>query len=91
MDDTSPDITKKVIELFQQKTPFERLKMGCEMYETSKYLVTRAILEQEPGISEVNFRKEFFLKFYGDDFGLIEREKILKHLEACHTKTSTSS
>ena len=65
--------------------------MGCEMYETSKYLVTRAILEQEPGISEVNFRKEFFLKFYGDDFGLIEREKILKHLEACHTKTSTSS
>jgi hypothetical protein len=63
------------------KTPLERLKMGSSMYETSKFLITRAILENNPHISKSEFKKEFFLKFYGNDFNSADLEKILAYLE----------
>ena len=80
MDDTSPEITKKVCEMFQSKTPIERLKIGCSMYETSKYLVTKYILENTPDISEEGLRQELFLRFYSSDFTPDQREKIVLHL-----------
>ena len=81
MDDTTPEITEKIHEMFRKKTPEERFKMGCSMYDTSRYLVTRFILENNPGISKVDFKKELFLKFYGEDFSLVERERIFAHFE----------
>jgi hypothetical protein len=81
MDDTSLEIADKVREMFCKKTPAERFKIGCSMYETSKYLVIRSILENHPNISKAGLQKELFLKFYGDDFNLSEREKILSHIE----------
>lgn len=80
MFDTSIEITRKVCEMFQKKTAIERLKMGCSMYETSRYLITRAILETEPNISKKDLNKKIFLKFYGDDFDPITLEKIIRHL-----------
>jgi hypothetical protein len=47
MNDTTPDIAKKMREMIQMKTPSERIKMGFSMYETSKYLVARAIQENK--------------------------------------------
>ena len=84
MNDTTPEITEKVAELFRKKSPIERLKMGCSMYDTSRYLVIRAILEENPGISEVGLRQELFIKFYGNDFDLNEKEKILNQLKIHH-------
>ncbi|NGX37322.1 MAG: hypothetical protein K1000chlam2_00476 [Chlamydiae bacterium] len=81
MRDTSPEMEKKMIEMMQKKSPTERVKMGISMYETSRYLVTRAIKEQNPNISETALRQEIFLKFYRNDFDPATREKILKHLE----------
>lgn len=83
MDDTTPEITEKIGEMFQKMTPIERLKMGCSMYETSRYLITRAILEDNPQISQTDLKKEIFLKFYADDFEPEQLDKILKHLENC--------
>jgi len=83
MHDTPPEIYQKMHEMFQEKTPAERLKMGWSMYETSKYLVLRAIKEENPHISKAALRKELFLKFYENDFDPTTREKILKHLEQC--------
>jgi hypothetical protein len=83
MDDTTPEIAEMMREMIRMKSPTERVKMGCSMYETSKHLIIRAILENNPGISEVGLRQELFLRFYGNDFNPIEREKILKHLERC--------
>ena len=68
MDDTPPEITQKMQEMFQRKSPEERLKMGWSMYETSKYLILRGIKEKDPHISKADLRKELFLTFYGDDF-----------------------
>jgi hypothetical protein len=80
MQDTPPEITEKMDELIRKKSPSERAKMGWSMYETSKQLVIRAILEEKPTISQAGLRKEVFLKFYGNDFSKEEQEKILEYL-----------
>jgi hypothetical protein len=80
MNDTSPEITEKMCEMFRTKTPQERFRMGCSMYDTSRYLVTRAILRENPHISPAALRQELFLKFYGDDFNPTERQRILDYL-----------
>ena len=86
MRDTSSEITRKISEMFQAKTPMERLKMGISMYDTSKYLVTCGIKQRNPGISDADLRRELFLIFYGNDFDPITREKIIQHLENYHSK-----
>lgn len=86
MNDTSPEMQEKMYELISKKTPEERLKMGWSMYETSKYLVTQAILRENPSISEAELRQELFLKFYGNDFSPEESKKILEHLKNFSSK-----
>ena len=80
MKDTSPAIEKKMIEMINQKTPIERLKMGCSMYDLSKRLVTGAILEKDPSITPKALKRELFLRFYGNDFDPVRCAKILKHI-----------
>ena len=88
MNDTPSEITLKISEMFQKKSPLERLEIGGAMHETSRYLVTRAILEENPLISEAGLRQELFLKFYSNDFDPVQREKILRHIEARPGKSS---
>ena len=81
MHDTPPEIIEKMCQMMQMKSPIERLKMGCSMYETSRFLIIRTILENDPNISENDLRKEFFLRFYGNDFTPEARKKIMDHLQ----------
>ena len=80
MDDTTPDIAEKIREMFRMKSPVELFKIGCSMYQTSRYLVTRAILEETPDISETGLKQQLFLRFYGQDYDKSERERILNYL-----------
>ena len=82
MDDTSPEITKKMCEMMQKKSPFERVKMGCSMYETSKRLVIQSIRKNNPHFSAAELRQEIFLKFYGNDLPPIVLKKVIKHLQS---------
>lgn len=84
MNDTSPEIEEKVHEIFRKKTPEERLRIGCEMYDASRYLVTQALLRENPGISTVELKQQLFLRFYGDEFSKEKTAEILAHL-AKHT------
>lgn len=77
MDDTSPQMAQKMLEMILMKSPIERLKMGFSMCETSRLLISRHIRQRYPDISPAEFRKELFMKFYGNDFNALEREKIL--------------
>ena len=81
MRDTPPEITEKMNEMINKKSPEGRLRMGASMHATSKFLIIRAIKEENPDISEVDLKKEVFLRFYGSDFDPETREKILKHIE----------
>lgn len=80
MNDTTPEIARKVSELIRLKTPAERFEMGLSMYKTSKLLLIQFIRRHNPQISDVELRQEFFLKMYGSDFSPEERDKIVKHL-----------
>ena len=81
MRDTSEAMEQKYREMMQARTPYERLQMGASMHATSKYLITRFILENNPNISKAALRQEIFLKFYGEDFDPVTRDKILKAIE----------
>jgi hypothetical protein len=81
MDDTNPKIAQKMREMILMKSPLERIEMANSMHETSKYLITRSILEKNPHISRADLKKELFLRFYGNDFDLASQEKIIKHFE----------
>lgn len=80
MNDTPPEIEERIIEFFRNKTPVERFKMGCEMYDTSRYLIEQAILRENPGISKSELKQRVFLCFYGDEFTQEEKVKILARL-----------
>ncbi len=82
MNDTSPDIEKKLSEMIQKKSPEERALMGSSMYETSRSLVIRAILEDNPDISPSALKQELFLKFYSDDFDARSKKEIIQHLNS---------
>lgn len=80
MNDTNPEIVGKMCKMIQLKSPEERVKMGCSMNETSRYLVTQAILKKDPNLSTAMLRQEIFLRYYGSDFNSDNREKILRQL-----------
>ncbi len=80
MNDTPLHRTQKLCELFQKKTPSERYMMGWSMLLTSKFLITRSILEENPHCSQIELKKELFLRFYSTDFSEEQKIKILDHL-----------
>lgn len=80
MNDTLPEISKRMHDMIRALKPERRLKMGCSMNKTSRFLVMQAILERDPNISKTDLRKEIFLKFYENDFDQKSRDKILNFL-----------
>ena len=78
MKDTSPQMEEKMREMIRRKSPEERFKMGCSMYDFSKELVIHAIRESNPGISPAALKRELFLRFYGNDFTPVALAKILE-------------
>lgn len=68
MTDTTSKTADYLRELTRSKTPEERLRMGCSMYDLAKEIVVSSILEQDPDISFLELREKVFLRFYGSDF-----------------------
>lgn len=73
MNDTSPAVEKQFRMMLLRRSGAERLKMGCSMHATARALVKASISEKDP----IALKRAFFLRFYGDEFGLKERRKIL--------------
>lgn len=82
MNDTRPEMEKRMYDMMRVKSGQERLKMGCSMNQTSRYLVKRRILELHPNISELELRKKLFLIYYGDEFNKDAKDKIFKYLDS---------
>jgi hypothetical protein len=56
--------------------------MGCSMYDTAKEIVRSAIYNSRPRITDAEIKREIFLRFYGQEFGEDDREKLLSALGA---------
>ncbi len=81
MKDTSDALESKYRAMLLERSGEERLKMGCSMHATAQALVRASILHTDPTASPAALRKALFLRFYGQEFGVSTRKKILRALE----------
>ena len=77
MDDTSPEIKEKIVEIYKNKSGEEKLLIALRMFETAREMVISSLPQN---LSEKELRRELFLRFYGNDFSQSEKEKIIKSL-----------
>ena len=78
MRDTDPEVEKIYNERIMALEPGERLEMCLRMFDYAKALVIAGIRHEfGQDISEVELRKQIFLRFYGGDFCDEEKEKII--------------
>ena len=80
MNDTSPKITAYYDRMIMERSPQDRLRMGCSMFDTAKEIVRSSILEADPHISAPELKKKIFLRFYGQDFEAEQKIKIIEAL-----------
>jgi len=76
MNDTSVTFEEMMRIRIMQKSPEERLRMGCDMCDTAKSLVRASL----PGLSGVSLNMAIFERFYGHDFDEATKKKIKAHL-----------
>jgi hypothetical protein len=74
MNDTAPEIQEKINEIYKNKSGEEKLLIALSMFETARELVISSLPNN---LSDKELRKELFLRFYGNDFSAVEKEKIL--------------
>jgi hypothetical protein len=82
MKDTQPEMEIRYRGMLLQRSGEERLKMGCAMRETACTLIEASIREQDPQATPEAVRKGLFLRFYGHEFDLESRVKILAAIES---------
>ncbi len=75
MKDTNEKIERIYNDMMMKKTPEERVKMCFSMLNTARRIVLSTIKDNK------NWRKEMFLRFYGDEFSPRQKEKIIYALE----------
>ena len=80
MKDTDFVIEEWFREMMMRKSGEERMLMGFSMYETAKQFVVSSIKNNNPNISLSELRQEIFLRFYGNDFNKINKEKVIIYL-----------
>jgi hypothetical protein len=80
MPDTAPEVVERYRAMLLARSAGERLKMGCSMSATARALVRASVLAQDPHASPAALRRALFLRFYGQEFDVVERERILASL-----------
>lgn len=80
MKDTSDAVERRYRELLLKRSGEERLKMGCSMHASAQAMVRAAALATEPTASAAALKKALFLRFYGQDFDIAARKRILRAL-----------
>jgi hypothetical protein len=91
MNDTSPDVERKVRHLLLQRSGAERLKMGCSMFSTARVFVLASILEKDPLASPARIRERVFRRFYGAEFSVDERRRIAAWLRGTEEAAPTDA
>jgi hypothetical protein len=75
MKDTNEKIERIYNDMMMKKTSEERVKMCFSMLNTARRIVLSTIKDNK------NWRKEMFLRFYGEEFSPRQKEKIIYALE----------
>lgn len=79
MNDTTPEMRKKQIEIALKMTPAERFKEGLKMIEFAQNTVINSIKNKNKDITPKQLRIEFFKRYYSKDFSEVEKERIIAY------------
>jgi hypothetical protein len=80
VNDTPLEVTERYRAMLLARSPEERLKMGCSMGATARALVRASVLARDPGATPAALRRALFLRFYGQEFDTVQRERIMAWL-----------
>ena len=80
MNDTSPKIRQLYNEMLLSKSPLERLRMASRMYDSAKKLAILGLLKNRKHLDPSRLRGELFLRIYGNDFSVTDRERIMEKI-----------
>lgn len=80
MNDTSPEIKEMFFNLMMTRSGEERLRMGFEMYEMARKMVTASITNDNPDISEKELKVSLFNRFYGNDLTADIKQKFIDRI-----------
>ena len=78
MNDTPKAIQELFHHLLMQRSGEERLKMGCEMFSTSRAIIRSSLADQ--GLSESEMAVQIFLRTYRSDFSPEVLAKIVERV-----------
>jgi hypothetical protein len=78
MTDTTFEIKNKINQYYLSKSGEEKLLIALKMFETARDIVLSSLPKN---LSDNVLRKELFLRFYGNEFDELTKEKILDRLK----------
>ncbi len=64
MNDTSPEVEKKMREMLLARSADERVMMGASMFDAARAIVLSSF---PPGLSDVEIKRRLCERFYGDE------------------------
>ena len=77
MSDTLPPIEQRYKEMLLARTPSERMRMVSRMYDSARKLVISSVQNGKQQLTASQLRGQLFLRMYGNDFTVAERERIV--------------
>ena len=89
MNDTSPKIKQLYNDMLLSKSPLERLRMASGMYDSVKKLAISGLLKERQHLDPSRLRRELFLRIYGNDFSVADRERIIKKIHNMQLDTDS--
>lgn len=78
MKDTSLEMEDFHFKKMMSFAPEERFKMAVDMFDTAKAFVEASLPKS---LSKTEIKIQTFLRFYGNDFSELEKEKIINHFK----------
>ena len=79
MNDTTPEARKKQLDIILSKTPEERFLLGCDMIDSSYFIVRNSIIQENPNYSEREIVAAIFERYYRNDFS---KKKLYEIMQA---------
>jgi hypothetical protein len=80
MRDTLPHVDAAFTAMFAARSPSDRVRMTCDMFDTAKALMAADIRAGSPDISVAELRLKMFDRLYFQDFDETSRARIVSAL-----------
>jgi hypothetical protein len=76
MNDTPLSVENRMIKMISSRSPAERMRMACSMFDSGKKLMLAGLQRDSANYSEAQLRGRLFVRMYGDNFSSEEIIKI---------------